>query len=104
MKVIFNHKNNPINASKIHSNYLLAMEPYFILGISLGSSLIIFFLLSFFRLFFFGPYLPKSISVTDFFDVIFFITISLLEKHNQRTIGPENAHLKPDLGALSQSS
>ena len=23
--------------------------------------------------------------------------------HNQRTIGPENAHLKPDLGVLSHN-
>ena len=25
------------------------------------------------------------------------------EKENQRTIGPENAHLKPDLGVLSHN-
>ena len=26
----------------------------------------------------------------------------IVRKCNQRTIGPENAHLKPDLGVLSQ--
>ena len=26
-----------------------------------------------------------------------------ISKHNQRTIGPENAHLKPDLGVLSHN-
>ena len=28
---------------------------------------------------------------------------NLTSKHNQRTISPENAHLKPDLGVLSHN-
>ena len=27
----------------------------------------------------------------------------VIKNHNQRTIGPENAHLKPDLGVLSHN-
>ena len=35
-------------------------------------------------------------------DVTFNIVIKIdLLLYNQRTIGPENAHLKPDLGVLS---